>query len=139
MPNDVRQRVVPKGDDRITLPNVVRPCVQFKGDDNMPSPTSFDLVCCPSAMMVCNSRRYSIMSMLFKGDDGLQRSTSFDRVFWTMAMMACNNFFQPYMMSKCDDGTPCRRPPSVGAFQGQKWHVTPDIIRPLVLPMATMV
>ena len=81
--------VVPKGDDSITMPNIVRSCVKSKGDDYMQNLTSFDWVCCPTAMMVCHARRYSSLFMLFKGDDYLPRPMSFDRVFRTKAMMEC--------------------------------------------------
>ena len=39
-----------------------------------------------------------------------------------------------YSISKCDYVIPRRCPPNVCAFQGQRWHVTPNIIRVLVLP-----
>uniref|UniRef100_A0A494G8V6 Uncharacterized protein n=1 Tax=Solanum lycopersicum TaxID=4081 RepID=A0A494G8V6_SOLLC len=38
------------------------------------------------------------------------------------------------MLSKCDYGIPCRSHSTVCVVQGQRWHVTPDIIRPRVLP-----
>ena len=37
------------------LPDVVRSCVLPKGDDGMPSPASFDRVCCTKAVMSCHA------------------------------------------------------------------------------------
>ena len=99
--------MVTKGDDSITISNVVRPCVQSKGDNNMQRPTSSDLVCCPTAMMVCHAQHYSTLSMLFKGNDDLQRSLSFDRVFWLREMMAYHaKVVPPCVKSQGKDGMP---------------------------------
>ena len=37
-------------------PDAVRPFVLPKGDDGMPRPMSYDLVCCPKAVMTCHAR-----------------------------------------------------------------------------------
>ena len=44
----------------------------------------------------------------------MPRATSFDCVCWPKAMMACN----------------ARRHPTVYAAQRQRWHATPDVVRP---------
>uniref|UniRef100_K4DGJ6 Uncharacterized protein n=1 Tax=Solanum lycopersicum TaxID=4081 RepID=K4DGJ6_SOLLC len=104
---NARLCVVPKGDDSIVIPNDVRPCVQSKGDYNMPCPTSFDCVCSPRA----------IMCFLDKDHDGMPRLTFSNHICCQTVLMA----YHAEVVPLC-------------AVQGQRWHVTPDVIRPHVLP-----
>ena len=123
------------GNYSITMPNVVRPYMHSKGDDNMKSPTSSKWVCCQGRlwyakpdvigpfqccsreMMAFHTRRRSIVCS--GQGPGLNASPY---------------VLQLYMLSKCDDAIPHRSHPTVSAVEGQGWHVTTNVIRPLVLP-----
>uniref|UniRef100_A0A494GA82 Uncharacterized protein n=1 Tax=Solanum lycopersicum TaxID=4081 RepID=A0A494GA82_SOLLC len=88
------------------MPNVVQPSVQSKGGDFVPWPTSFDLLCCPRAVISCQARhRLTVCAFQARlchatpdvirpcvlskgGGDGMPRPTSFDRVCHQWAMMA---------------------------------------------------
>ena len=56
--------------------------------------------------------------VLSQSYDGMSRPTSFDRVCCPKAMMACH--------------ARCRS--IVYVVQRRGWHVTPDVVRPFVLP-----
>ena len=131
-----------------------RPFVLSKGYDGMPRPTTADRLCCQRAKMACHARRRSTVCaakrrrwhatpdavrpcvlpkgddgmhatpdvvrpcVLPKGDDGMPRPTSLDRVCCPKAMMACH----------------ARRRSTVCAAKRRRWHATPDVVRPCVLP-----
>ncbi|TMW85348.1 hypothetical protein EJD97_023288, partial [Solanum chilense] len=100
------------------MPDDVRVCVVPKGDDSIDIP---------------NVVRWCVQSMV---DDNIPRPTSSDCVCCPRAMMECHaqRFSTLSMLFKCDDGLPRRSCPTVCVVQGQRCHVTPDVIQPLVLP-----
>ena len=109
--------------------------MQSKGDDNMQSQTSSEWVCCPRAMMVCQARHYWTLSICSREMMAFHaRCRSIVCSGQGPGWNASPYVLQLYMVSKCDDVIPHRSRPTVSAVEGQRWHVTPDVIRPLVLP-----
>ncbi len=72
-------------------PDLVLQSVPSNGYVGMPHPTSSDYVCCLKAIMVCHARRRPNMN-LFQG------------LLWH----APRGIVNLYVLSKGDDGTPCR-------------------------------
>ena len=82
----------------------------------MPCLTSFYRVCCPTAMMACHARHSTVCAA--KGDDVMQRPMLFNCVCCPKAVMSCH----------------ARRRPTLRDAQRHRWHATPDVVRPCVLP-----
>ena len=119
----------------------------------LPCPTSSVRVCSPRAMITCKAQHrpngYGFQGRLWYAKPNvigpcqccsremmafhaLHRSTTCygQGPGWN----ASPYVLQQYMLSKCDDAIPRRSHPTVSAVEGQRLHVTPDVIRPLVLP-----
>ena len=71
-----------------------------------------------------------------KGDNNMPVLMSSYRVCCPRAMMACHSRHRSnmYMLSRAMMACHACRRPTVCAVQGRRWHVTPIVVRPRVLP-----
>ena len=83
----------------------------------MPRPSSFDRVCCPSAMIACHAQLRPTVCAV----QGLQWNSASDVV-------------RPYIFSKVKIVCHARNRPTMYVFQGRWWYATFDVVRPCVLP-----
>ena len=132
------------------MPDVVLPCMLSNGDDGMPRPTSFDRVCCPTAMMKCHTPHRQCVS--HKGNNDMPCLMSYDRMCFPRAMWACHGLCcQIVCVVQGDDNMPhttssyhvcypmamitfhARHRQTVYAAQGQRLHANLDVVRPCVL------